>query len=883
MTTDEIRKRYLEFFRRHEHRVVQSDSLLPAHDPSLLFTGSGMNQFKDEFYGRGDRTLKRAVTSQKCLRTGDIENVGRTPGHHTFFEMLGNFSFGDYFKEEAIVWAWEFLLEEMGIAPDELYVSIYKDDEEAYAVWRKSVGLGDERIFRYDEDENYWPANVRAEGPDGPCGPCSEIFFDLGEAAGCRRAECHPNCECGRFVEIWNLVFQQFDRQPDGSLRDLPMCNIDTGMGLERMARVTQGVSTNFDTDAFRPLLDEICSICGRPCESGTAAAALMRRIADHARAVAFCVADGVIPSNEERGYVVRRLLRRAVRDAVQLGVEEPFMIRLLEPVITAFGGAYPELAQSKEHIATVVRKEEESFRKTVKRGSFVLEEHVAALKRNRASVLRGKEVFDLYQTYGFPVEMTESILKEQGMTADMQGFLHNMKKHQELSKETGTFQDAVFMGGPLSALQESCEPTEFVGYQTLENEAKLVGIIVEEELVESVAEGQTAGLVLERTCAYGEAGGQVGDSGVILNMDESAQFAFDTVRREKGYFVHAGRMGKGEIRAGDDVLCRVDKGRRMAIARNHTATHLLHHALRKVLGEHATQSGSHVSAERLRFDFSNPTELSPEQLRQVEDIVNEKIMADEPVTSTRMSRSEAKEAGAVALFSEKYADIVRVISIGDYSRELCGGTHCRSTGTVGLLRIISESSVAGGVRRIEAVTGHGVLDRLRDKEATVQRLCDILRTQESDLAKNAEQLLHQIRSLQKEIQNQQQQAVKMMASGSLLDQAENIGGVSVVVAKLAGGGAALRSAADVLRKNRRESACVLASDEDGRAALVVGLSADLVERGLSAAEIVREIAQVVGGGGGGRDDLAQAGGSDVSKIDEALEKAKELLTQKLS
>ena len=877
MKTDEIRKRFLDFFQRYDHALVASDSLVPKGDPSLLFTGSGMNQFKDEFYGRG-RPLKRAVTCQKCLRTGDIEEVGKSYSHHTFFEMLGNFSFGDYFKLESIVWAWEFMLDEMGIPAEKMAVSIYEGDEESARIWREEIGLPPERIYRYGADDNFWPPNARTEGPNGPCGPCTEIYFDKGEEAGCGRPDCEPSCDCGRFIEVWNLVLQQFDRKEGGVLDPLPMQNIDTGMGLERMARVLQRVPTNFDIDIFEPLMAEVSEICGKPYVYDCPAASLMRRVADHARGVIFCIADGVMPSNEERGYVVRRLLRRAIRDAVQLGVHEPFFTRLVEPILSTHGESYPELIEHRDHIETVISREEEAFRKTVERGSTILDGHIANLRRTRASVLRGKEAFDLYQTYGFPVEMTESILKEQGMSIDMQGFLTEMQQHQKLSRETGTFGQELFGAGAASDLMGKREPTEFTGYRTLESETEVIGIVVDDGLVESLEVDQEGAVVLARTPAYAEAGGQLGDRGAILTEDGTrVEFAFESVRMEKGFHLHSGRMVRGRLHVGDRVVCRVDKANRLAIARNHTATHLLHYALRQVLGEHAKQSGSLVSHARLRFDFTNPTELSPDELRRTEDIVNERILADEPLAWTRMGLSEARDMGATALFGEKYGDIVRVVSIGEFSRELCGGTHCERTGQIGSFRIVSESSVAGGVRRIEAVTGLSVLDRLRGKEDQLRQLCEILNTQEPDLDRRAEELLGQIRSLQKNLTKQRQMAAQRMASGSLLDDADRIGDTRVVIAKLGGGSAELRSAADALRKGGEKTACVLASDEGGKVALVVGLSRDLVESGLSALKIVKEISKVVGGGGGGRDDLAQAGGSLVEKLPEALETAREI------
>ena len=879
MKTDEIRRRFLEFFSRRDHRIVPSDSLVPANDPTLLFTGSGMNQFKDEFYGRGDKTLKRAVTCQKCIRTGDIENVGQTASHHTFFEMLGNFSFGDYFKQESIEWAWEFMLQEMGIPAGSLVVSIYENDDEAEHIWRESIGIPDELIFRFGENENFWPPNARTQGPNGPCGPCSEIYYDKG--SGCGSATCDPACDCGRYVEVWNLVFQQYDRKEDCTLAPLSMCNIDTGMGLERMARIMQGVGSNFEIDIFEPIITAVADICRRQPGQDPAATACIRRIADHARAVMFCIADGIIPSNEERGYVVRRLVRRAIRDASRLGVAEPFMVRLVAPVVETFGGIYPELADSRSHLETVIGEEEKAFQKTVRRGSNMLNQHIANLKRQRAAVLRGKEVFDLYQTYGFPVEMTESILAEEGMQVDTQGFLREMAAHQQRSKQAADFGGSIFADGPVSQLQERHGPTDFTGYRTLESQARIIGIVREDALVESAEAGQEVAIVLDRTPAYAESGGQVGDRGrIVASGDGGAVFTFDDVQRDRGLCVHVGRVEKGQLTVGATVACRVDKGARMATARNHTATHLLHHALRQVLGHHARQSGSHVSPQRLRFDFANPSELDADQLRCIEDIVNERILEDAPIASTHMSLSEAREAGVIALFGETYGDIVRVLSIGDYSQELCAGTHSDRTGQIGLFRITHESSVAGGVRRIEAVTGTQVLARLREREALIARLCGALSTQDSDLGDRAEELLQEIRALQKRLRQEKQRAAREMASGDMLEAAEQVGEVRLVLTTMQGGPGELRSAADVLRKENEGLVCVLAAPGEDKVALVVGVSDDLIARGISARKLVQGAAGVLGGGGGGRDDLAQAGGPDVDKLEAAFERVRQLLQE---
>jgi len=881
MKTDDIRRRFLDFFRRLNHRIVPPDSLVPASDPSLLFTGAGMNQFKDEFYGRGDRSLKRAATCQKCLRTGDIEQVGQTASHHTFFEMLGNFSFGDYFKREAIEWAWQFMRREMEVPEARMVVSIYEADDEAAAIWQDAIGLPEGKVFRFGEKENFWPPSARTQGPNGPCGPCSEIFFDKG--GGCGKPTCDPSCDCGRFIEVWNLVFQEYDRQEDGTLAPLPMCNIDTGMGLERMARVMQGVESNFEIDIFQPVMEVIFGVCGFRPALNDARLPYLRRIADHARAVIFCIGDGVIPSNEERGYVVRRLLRRAVRDAHQLGVDRPFMASLVDPIIEVFQDPYPELAEARAHIETVLAEEEKSFQRTVKRGSNLLAQHIANLKRQRATALRGKEVFNLYQTYGFPVEMTESILAEEGMQVDMQGFLHEMAAHQQLSKKGAAFEEAVFVMGPLTRLQEQNPPTEFTGYSTLESVGSVIGIVQDDALVDAVDVGDQATAVLDRTPAYGEAGGQVGDHGWILpETGEGAQFEFETVRREKGFFLHVGRVLSGRLTVGSRVLCRVDKETRMAVARNHTATHLLHNALRQVLGEHAKQSGSHVSADRLRFDFANPTELGAERLRQIEDLVNQKILQNDSVISTRMSLSEARESGAIALFGETYGDIVRVISVGDYSRELCGGTHCDRTGQIGLFRVTRESSVAGGVRRIEAVTGFGVLARLRRREEQVGSLSELLGTPDEDLLRRVRELQDEIRSLQKQVQQEKERAARRVASGSLLEQAQQVGRARLILARMEGGVSELRSAADVLRKANEGLACLLASTDGGKVAFVAAVSADLVKEGLSARELAREAAAIVGGSGGGRDDLAQGGGSNVAGLEQAFERVRQLVRERL-
>jgi len=645
------------------------------------------------------------------------------------------------------------------------------------------------------------------------------------------------------------------------------------------MARVMQGVTSNFEIDAFAPTITMIADICKADMDAPRDVSCV-RRIADHARAVAFCIADGVIPSNEDRGYVVRRLLRRAVRDAYQLGTEEMFISRLLGPIIESFGDAYPALAASRSHIETVVSEEEKAFQKTVKRGSSLLAQHVASLKQSKASTLRGEDVFDLYQTYGFPIEMTESLLADEGIDVDMQGFLLAMKAHQTLSKKGADFDRNIFGGGPVAELQGAQPATEFTGYQTLESTAKVIGIVAGDSLIDAAAEGDEVGVILDRTPAYGESGGQVGDSGRVSGDD--VEFRFSDTVRERGFFLHIGKVASGALKVGAPVTCAVCKTKRRAIERNHTGTHLLHYALRQVLGKHAQQAGSHVSAERLRFDFANPSELGPEAIARIEDIVNAKILDDAPITTTRMSLSEAREAGATALFGETYGDIVRVVGAGDFSQELCGGTHCRRTGEIGMLRVVRESSIAGGVRRIEAVTGTAVMDRLRDYEARIEALSGILNAPSDKLAARAEENLGQIRTLQKQVRKRKQDQAREAASGSLLNQAEEIGGVRVALAVMDAGPDELRSAADVLRKENDNFICLLAAPGEEKVALISGVSQDVIARGISAREIAQTAAKILGGGGGGRDDLAQAGGKDASKLDEAFEAVRALLREKL-
>ncbi|MFW6164033.1 MAG: alanine--tRNA ligase, partial [Planctomycetota bacterium] len=705
MKTDEIREQFLAFFEARGHARLPSDSLVPSNDPTLLFTGAGMNQFKDEFQGKGRvrQGITRAATSQKCFRADDLDRVGHTVCHHTFFEMLGNFSFGDYFKREAIAWGWELLLDVYGFDPADLSVSIYQDDEEAYAIWREAVGVPEAKIYRFGEHENYWPADAPSTAPAGTlCGPCTEIFYDYGPETGCGRPECDPSCDCDRYVEVWNLVFQQFRKRGDGSLDPLPTQNIDTGAGLERLAAVLQGVRSDYETDIFVPIVRQIVDVTGREPEPGTPDQVRVRRIADHVRGAVFCICDGVLPGNRGRGYVLRRILRRASRDGNERGLDEPFLYRIVPTVVEVMQGGYPDLVDRRENIARIVQAEEQSFLGTLTRGSAILAERIDTLKDAGETALPAPVAAELWDTYGFPFEMTEGICAEQGLTVDREGFEAAMAERQAGSGPMEAGQ--VFDTSALAQVKDVAQPTEFLGYDEARADASVVALVVDDELVDEAPEGSEVTVVLDRTPFYGEAGGQVGDVGELAT--EHARIAVADTRRADHYFHHHGTVLSGTVRTGDGVRAAIDAQRRDAVRRNHTATHLLHWALRKVLGEHVEQAGSLVAADRLRFDFTHFAPMTPQEVERVEELVNERILENAEVAAQETSLAEARAQGAMALFGEKYGERVRMVSVGDFSKELCGGTHCRRTGDIGLFKVVGETGIAAGVRRIEAVTG---------------------------------------------------------------------------------------------------------------------------------------------------------------------------------
>lgn len=861
MKTDEIREKYLEFFESKGCVRKPSDVLVPRWDPSVLFTPAGMNQFKDHFLGKVKLDFTRATTCQKCLRTGDIDNVGRTAYHHTFFEMLGNFSFGDYFKREAIHWGWEFLTAKkwMGIDPARLSVSVYLDDDEAYDIWHNEIKIPAERIQRMGEDDNFWPAGAPSKGPDGVCGPCSEIFF-------------HPGG--GKEVEIWNLVFTQFNRvgDPPNNLRPLPSKNIDTGMGLERMAAVMQGADTNFHIDILRPIVEAAGEVCRVKYDPVSDNGRRLRRITDHVRACTFAVHEEVYPGPKKQGYVIKRLLRRAVLDGHQMGLRRPFLHRLVGKVAEMMRRPYPELKESVERVANVIRSEEENFLRTIDTGLEHIERLFKAMKREGRVLISGKEAADLYTTNGFPPEMLEQIGAEHNLQLDWAGFAEEMKEHG-IASGGGKVAD-VFTHSPIDSIAKTAEPTKFLGYETTEAEGKIIAIIAQNHLCETMEEighADPVTVVLDQSPFYGEAGGQVGDTGELVA--KGMRFEVTDTQKEKGFILHRGHLRQGVLKLNMTVTARVDAARRTGILRAHSATHILHHALQKYLGSHAKQQGSKVDNDWLRFDFANPSPVDRGTLEKIENEVNDLVTAANTVEWKYMPLAEARKTGAMMLFGEKYPEVVRVVSMGEFSKELCGGTHVRNTGQVGLFRITGEESVSAGTRRITAVTGRAALERVRQGEAVLHELAGSLRVPASEVPNRVAALTKEIRDLKKQLSAQKAGGV---TAERLLEESFKVDGVTAVVAEASGADAQLmRQLIDQLRKTASPVAVLLASREDEKVTLVAGISRELQEKGLNAGDWIRSAAEVVGGRGGGRPDLAQAGGKNPEKLPAALDAAR--------
>ena len=876
MGVNEIREKFLSFFEGKGHLRLPSASLVPHNDNSLLLINSGMAPLKPYFTGQVIPPRRRVTTCQKCIRTGDIENVGKTARHGTFFEMLGNFSFGDYFKKDVIPWAWEFITKVLEIPEDRLYITVYKDDEEAAQIWHDVIGVPKERIFYMGKEDNFW------EHGTGPCGPCSEIYYDRGPEYGCGKPGCTVGCDCDRYMEFWNLVFTQFNAEEDGTYSDLAQKNIDTGMGLERMATIMQNVDSIFDVDTLKALRDEVCRVAGVEYMKDHKTDVSVRVITDHIRSVTFMTADGVLPSNEGRGYVLRRLLRRAARHGKLLGIDKEFLADLCEVVIAHSGDAYPELVEKKEYIRKVISVEENSFYKTIDNGMEILKDYMDEMQSKGIKVLDGEKTFRLYDTYGFPIDLTKEILEEAGMELDEDAFQSEMKAQKERARNARA--KSTYMGAAETVYNQldTSLTTEFVGYsENSVDDATITALVANGEIADTATVDSEVAIFLDKTPFYAEMGGQVGDTGII-KTDMGTVEVSDCIRVVGGKSAHIGVVVDGEIKVGDKAEAAIDVKNRIAISRNHSATHLLQKALREVLGTHVEQAGSYVSADRLRFDFTHFQAMTAEEIKKVEDIVNEKILEGLDVTTTETSMEEARKMGAMALFGEKYGDVVRVVNMGGYSIELCGGVHLKNTAQAGSFKIVSEGGVAAGVRRIEALTGEGALKFYQSQGDELKQICAITKTTSENMVKHIEDLLKQQKEMAKEIE-----ALKAKMAGSaaedIIKNAENVNGVNVVCAVIEDTDTnGLKTMGDELKNKLGSAVVVLASVKEGKIGLVAMATDDAVKKGAHSGNIIKAAAAVCGGGGGGKPNMAQAGGKDASKLAEAVEKAKEVIKEQL-
>lgn len=872
---NDIRKAFLEFFQSKGHEIVPSSSLVPHNDPTLLFTNAGMVQFKDTFLELEERPYKRATSSQKCVRAGgkhnDLDTVGKTARHHTFFEMLGNFSFGDYFKEGAIGYAWEFLTEVLKLDKEHLYITIYKDDDEAFELWQKVAGVSPDRIFRLGEKDNFW-----SMGDTGPCGPCSEIHYDRGAHLACGPDCGIGKCDCDRWLEIWNLVFMQYNRDENGVMTPLPHPCIDTGMGLERIASILQDAPSNYDTDLLRNLIKFIEDETGLPYYTDERGFP-MRVVADHARSCTFLIADGVLPSNDGRGYVLRRILRRAARFIKLLGIDGVFLAKVVPVVVDMMGDQFPEIREKKDFIIKVISNEEERFHVTLADGMNILEDKIAELKAAGETVIPGNDAFRLYDTYGFPIDLTEDAAEEKGMTVDKEGFEAAMEEQRNRARSARSNEGFNELEITLTALIPEVEATEFTGYTTLTDESTCRALIVGEERRSIMREGEEGFLILDKTPCYAEMGGQVGDRGTF-SVGESRAEILTTFKLPGGAFIHKIKIVAGEVKEGDCGTVAVNALLRKATERNHTATHMLHKALRETLGDHANQAGSLVNEDRLRFDFNHFSAVTPEELKVIEDKVNAKILENANVCTREMDIEDAKAEGAMALFGEKYGKRVRFVDIGGWSKELCGGTHVSNTGEIGLLKIVSESSIGAGLRRIEAVTGDAARAYFEAEEQKLAEIQQLLKVKKSDVIPKIRQLLGELKEKDKEIAAYKE-AEAASKAGDVLKNAEDYPKGKAIVADM---GAidmnALRETADKLKENRDDLALVLFATGGEKVSIVISGGKDWVANGFHAGKLIKEVAFVVGGGGGGKPNMAQAGGKDVTKVADAMTKAKELL-----
>ncbi len=866
---NELRRMFLEFFESKDHLAMKSFSLVPHNDNSLLLINAGMAPLKPYFTGQEIPPRRRVCTCQKCIRTGDIENIGKTARHGTFFEMLGNFSFGDYFKTESLHWSWEFLTQVVGLDPDRLYPSIYLDDEEAFKIWNEEIGVPAERIFRFGREDNFW------EHGAGPCGPCSEIYYDRGEKYGCGKPDCTVGCECDRYIEVWNNVFSQFENDGHGNYTELAQKNIDTGMGLERLAVVVQDVDSLFTIDTNKALLDRVCQLAGKEYQKDYETDVSLRIVTDHIKSCTFMISDGIMPSNEGRGYVLRRLLRRAARHGRKLGIEGKFLANLSDTVIALSKDGYPELEEKKVMIFKVLTEEEDKFNKTIDQGLAILSDMEEEMKKSGSDTLSGADAFKLYDTYGFPLDLTKEILEEKSFQVDEEGFAACMKEQKEKARKARKTTN--YMGADVTVYQ-SIDPavtTKFVGYDRLVHDSAITVLTTEDEIVEALTDGQRGTILVEETPFYGTMGGQQADTGVIVS--ENGEFTVeDTIHLQGGKVGHVGVMTKGMFKTGDTVTLKVDEENRALTARNHSATHLLHKALRTVLGDHVEQAGSLVTRDRLRFDFTHFSAMTPEEIRQVEEIVNKEIHAGLSVVTDEMSLEDAKKTGAMALFGEKYGETVRVVRMGDFSTELCGGTHVANTSSISSFKILSEAGIAAGVRRIEALTSDGLMAHYAETEKELHEAAAAAKTTPGALTAKIEAMLEEIKALHSENEKLKSKLAKE-AMGDVMDQVQEVKGVKVLAVRADGVDMnGLRNLGDQLKEKLGEGVIVIASVLDGKVNLMATATDGAQKAGAHAGNLIKAIAGLVGGGGGGRPNMAQAGGKNPAGVDEALAKVAE-------
>lgn len=869
-----IRKEYLNFFKSKGHLTEQSFSLIPKNDKSLLLIGAGMAPLKKYFTGAEVPPAKRMATCQKCVRTGDVENVGLTARHLTFFEMLGNFSFGDYFKEEAVEWAWELLTDVLKIDKDRLWVTVYLEDDEAENIWHTKVGIPMERIVRLGKDDNFWELEV------GPSGPCSEIYYDTGDTRGCGSPDCKPGCDCNRYIEIWNLVFTQFDKDEQGVYHPLPNPNIDTGMGLERVAAVLQDKPTVFDVEPLNFIVNKVSEICSIPYGQNKQSDIAMKIICDHSRAATFMIGDGVIPSNEGRGYVLRRLIRRAIRKGKSLGIHNEFLTKTAKVVIDNWKEAYPELSEKESYILKVVSLEEERFKITIDQGLELLMKEIQILKETNKKELDGKVAFKLYDTYGFPSELTEEILKENGFSLNKEQFNEVMEEHRQMARDARKSTGA--SGWKENDFTLNTDKTIFAGYNNLEELSEVIAVVAGSEQVNTINEGQAGIVVLDKTPFYAEGGGQTGDTGEFI-ADGMLSNVTDTKKFNHDIYLHETSVVKGSISVGDTITAKVNADKRKNTAKNHTCTHLLHKVLKQMLGDHVNQAGSYVSEDRLRFDYTHFEAVDHETLKEIEKRVNEAILSDYLVKTDVLSMEEAKKTGATALFDEKYEEMVRVVSVGDFSKELCGGTHIDETAKIGMFKIISEGSIASGVRRIEAITGRAAINYLQELDKITDELSISMKTTKDELISKVNLLKKEAKDKEKEIQKLNNEILKCNIS-EFLDKYEEINGIKLFALVFKDKDAnSLREIADRIKDRNESCAVILASDLGDKVLFVSAVTKDLVKSGIHAGNMVKEAALIAGGGGGGRPDFAQAGGKFPEKIDEAINAVRKQISQEYS